>query len=153
MKDSFYEELERVCDNFLNVISKFLGDFSAEVGKENIFKPIIGNECLHGIINDIAVRLVNFGTSKNLIVKNTMFPHPIIHKFNLIFHDVKTCNQIDNILIDRRRHSSISDVQSFRRTDCDTDHSLVEADMRERLAVSKQTAHRFHMERFNLSRN
>jgi hypothetical protein len=55
----------------------FLGDFNAEVGKENIFKPIIRNECLHGIIDDNAVRVANFATSKNLIVKSTMFPHPI----------------------------------------------------------------------------
>jgi hypothetical protein len=53
-------------------------------------------------------------------------------------------------LIDRRRHSSILDVRAFRAADCDTDHYLVVAEIRERLAVSKQTTHRVHMERFNL---
>jgi hypothetical protein len=37
------------------------------------------------------------------------------------------------ILIDRRRHSSISGVRSFRAADCDTDHYLVVAKVRERL--------------------
>jgi hypothetical protein len=55
-------------------------------------------------------------------------------------------------LIDRRRHSSILDVRSFRAAYCDTDHYLVVAKFRERLAVSKQTAHRVHIERFNLKK-
>jgi hypothetical protein len=58
-----------------------LGDFNAKVGKEDIFKPTIGNESLHKISNDNGVRLVNFVTSKNLTVKSTMFPHRNIHKY------------------------------------------------------------------------
>jgi hypothetical protein len=55
-------------------------------------------------------------------------------------------------LIDRRRHSSILDVRSFRAADCDTDHYAVVAKIRERLAVSKRTTHRVHTERFNLEK-
>jgi hypothetical protein len=57
-----------------------LGDFNAKVGRESIFKPTIGNESLHEISNDNGVRIVNFATSKNLVVKSTMFPHREIHK-------------------------------------------------------------------------
>jgi hypothetical protein len=35
---------------------------------------------------------------------------------------------------------------------CDTDHYLVVAKVRERLVMSKQTAHVFQMERFNLKK-
>jgi hypothetical protein len=43
MEASFYEELESVFDKFSNCHTKiFLGDFSAEVFREDIFKPIIG---------------------------------------------------------------------------------------------------------------
>jgi hypothetical protein len=59
-------------------------------------------------------------------------------------------SEIDHILIHRRRHSSILDVQSFRRVDCETDHSVVVAKVREGLAVSKLTTQRFHMKRCNL---
>jgi hypothetical protein len=52
-----------------------LGDFSAIVGRENIFKPTIGNESVHQDSNDDGVRIVNFATSRNLVVNNTMYPH------------------------------------------------------------------------------
>jgi hypothetical protein len=61
--------------------------------------------------------------------------------------DFREC---DHILIDRRWHSSILDVQSFRGADCDTDHYLVVAKVREILAVRKQAAQEFHGGRFNL---
>jgi len=64
-KDSFYEQLERVLDPFsryhMNIL---LGDFNAEVRREDTFKPIIGTESLHEISNDNAVMAVNFATLK-----------------------------------------------------------------------------------------
>jgi len=79
-----------------------------------------------------------------------MFPHLDVHKYTWKSPDWKTHNQIDHILRDRRWHSSILDVRSFRGDDCDTDHHLVVAKVRERLAVSKQAAQKFDGERFNL---
>jgi len=57
-KDSFYEKLEQVFYNFPKYHMKILlGDFNAQVGGENIFKPTIGNENLHQDINDNDVRI------------------------------------------------------------------------------------------------
>jgi hypothetical protein len=81
IKDSFYEELEKVSDQFPRYHMKILlRDFNAKVGRENIFKPIVGNESLHEASNDNGIRVVNFATLKNLIVKNTTIPHSNIHK-------------------------------------------------------------------------
>jgi hypothetical protein len=98
---------------------------------KNIFKPTIGNERLHQDINDNGVRIVNVVVSKNFVVKGTMFPHRNIHKYTWASTDGKTHNQIDHILIDRRWHSSVLDVRSFRGADCDTDHYLMVAKVRE----------------------
>jgi hypothetical protein len=109
---------------------------------EDIFKPTIGNESLCKINNDNGVGVVNFATSKNLTVKITMFPHHNIHKFTWTTPAGKTLNKIDHILIDMRWHSSTLDVQSFRAADCDTDHYLVVAKVRERLAECKHFSQR-----------
>ena len=92
-------------------------------------------------INAVAnngVRIVNFATSKNLVVKSKMFTHRDIHKHTWTSPDGKTHNQIDHILIDGRRQSSILDVRIFKGANCDTDHYLVVAKGRERLTVSKR---------------
>jgi hypothetical protein len=53
IKNRFYKELELVFDKFLKYhIKILLVDFNAKVGRENIFKPMIGNESLHEISND-----------------------------------------------------------------------------------------------------
>jgi hypothetical protein len=83
----------------------------------NIFfnwRPLnsIGNDSLHEISNDNGVRVVNFATSKNLIVKSTMFPHRNIHKVTWTSPDGRTHNQIYHILIDRRWHSSILEISN-----------------------------------------
>jgi hypothetical protein len=82
----------------------------------------------------------------------TMLPHRNIHKYTWASPDGKTHNQIDRIVTDRQRHSSVLDVRSFRATDCDTDHYLVVAKVRERLAVNKQGSRRFHTEMLNFNK-
>jgi hypothetical protein len=129
-----------------------LGDFNAKVGREEIFKPTIWNESLHENSNDNGVRLVNFETSKNLRVKSTMFSHRNILKYNWKSPDGKTHNQIDHILVDRRRHLNVLDVRSLKAADCDSDHYLVVTKVRERLAVNKQSLQRFDMEGFYLKK-
>ena len=143
-KEICYEELQLVFYHFPKYHTKILlGDFNEKVGRENIFKPTIGNVSLHQGSNGNGVRIANFATSKNLVFESTMFPHRDIHEYTRTSPDGKTHNQIDHILINRRWHSSILDVRSFRGADCDTYHYPVVAKVRERLTVSKQAAQKF----------
>ena len=45
-----------------------LEDFNAQLERENIFNPTIGNESLHNDSNDNGARIVNLQHKKNLVV-------------------------------------------------------------------------------------
>jgi len=79
-----------------------------------------------------------------------MFAHRNTHKNTWSSPDGKTHNQIGHILTNRRCHSRILGLRSFRGDDFDTDHYVVVAKVRERLEVSKQAAQNYDGERFNL---
>jgi hypothetical protein len=127
-----------------------LRDFNAKLGSEDIFKPPVGNESLHQDGNVNGVRIVNFTASKNLVVKSTMLPRRNIHKYTWTSPGGKTHNQIHHILIDRVFHSAILDVRFLNGADCDTDHYLMVAEVRERWAVSKQKSQKSDVGRFSL---
>jgi hypothetical protein len=76
IKDRFNEELEQVFDKFPRYHMKvLLGDFNAKAGRENIFKPTIGNESLHKNTNNNGARVVNFVTSKKTLLSKVRCFH------------------------------------------------------------------------------
>jgi hypothetical protein len=112
IKENLYEELECIFDKFPKYYMKILvGDFNAKLGRDDVLKPTIGNGSLHEISNDNAVRVVNVATSKYFIDNCTMFPHCSIHKYTWTSPDGKSNNEINHILIDRRRNTSVPDVR------------------------------------------
>jgi hypothetical protein len=122
VKDSFYGELERVFDKFpKSHMNILLGDFHIKI---------------HLKISESKVRCSHIATYIN--IRTWISP------------DGKTHNQICPVLIDRQRHSSALDIQSFRTADCDTDHYLVVEKVRERLAVNTERSHKFLMKRFSI---
>jgi hypothetical protein len=74
---------------------------------ERIFS--VGYESLLQDSNDNGVRVMNFATSKYLVIKSTLLPYRTIHKYTCISRDEKTQNQNGHILINRRWHSSVLD--------------------------------------------
>ena len=138
-KDTFYDELERLFDRLPKYNSKIvLGDFNAKVGREEKYRPTIGKSSPHEITNKNGERLITFAISKNLLVKSTYFEHKDIHKYTWISPDGQTLNQIDHVLVDRRRHTNIMDVRSYRGAEGDTDHQLVITKVREKLCIANR---------------
>jgi len=62
-KDRFNEEKGQIFDHFPKYHMKILsGNFNGELGREDIFKPRIGNDSIYQDSNDNGVRIVNFTT-------------------------------------------------------------------------------------------
>ena len=79
---------------------------------------------MHEITNDNGLRLINFVASKNLIMKSTCFKYKDIDKMTCAAPNGIMWNQIDHVLIDKRRHTNVTDVRVFRGVDCGSNHSL-----------------------------
>jgi hypothetical protein len=87
-------------NTFLAIVRKFCYEiFNEKLGREDILKLTIGNDRLHQDSNDNGVRLVNFATSRKLLVNSTMFPHRNIHKHTWTSPSGKTHNQVEHVLI------------------------------------------------------
>ncbi|XP_048487060.1 uncharacterized protein LOC105395445 [Plutella xylostella] len=138
-KDIFYDELESVYDQIPEYDTKVvLGDMNAMIGKEEAFVPTIGKHSKHDQSNDNGIRLINFASSKSMVVKSTMFPHKDIHKGTWKSPDGRTVNQIDHILVDLRHKSVVEDVRAYRGPDCGSDHYMLGVKMRAKIKLAKK---------------
>jgi len=150
-KSTFYEKLQALLDRIPHRDVKILiGDFNAQVGREEMYRPTIGKHSLHVESNDNGSRLVDFAVMNNCVIKSTFFPHKDIHKATWCSPDGRTFNQIDHVLISGRHCSSIMDVRTLRGPNIDSDHFLVRVKLRARVAVhtKRQPAlRRFDVER------
>jgi hypothetical protein len=113
MKDSFYDKLECVFDKFH---MKILLDFNAKVGREDIFKPTIWNESLKKLvmIMELSNKLCHLQKSDCQKYVQCSYIVTLVNLFRYLWMGR---HQIDHILIDRRWHSSVPDVQLFRGAD------------------------------------
>jgi hypothetical protein len=130
-KDTFMRNYPR---NVLGTIwNMLLGDFSANICREDILNWPFGTRVY---MKFWMIMELYFATLKNLlvIVKSPMLRHRNIYYFTWTSRDVKANSQIYRILVDRRRHSCILDVRSFRGAEYDADHYLVDAEVWERLS-------------------
>ena len=50
-----------------------LGDLTAKVERESIFKPTIGQLRLHEKTNENGVRLIDFAATRNMLISGTSF--------------------------------------------------------------------------------
>jgi exonuclease III len=69
IKEKFYDELETVMNSLpTHSLKMIVGDFNAKIGRENIYRPIIGPNSLHEISNDNGTKLIHFASSQELTI-------------------------------------------------------------------------------------
>jgi Reverse transcriptase (RNA-dependent DNA polymerase) len=139
-KDDFYSLLEKTYNECpRHDVRIVIGDLNAQVGREEIFKPVIGKFSLHRDSNENGLRLINFAAGNNMVISSTVFRRKNIHKATWISPGERVKTQIDHLLIDSRHASDVLNVRSFRCRARDiqhqsSDHFLLGAKIRARIS-------------------
>jgi len=114
-KNNFYDTLEATFDALpKNCIRLIVGDLNAQVGRETSFGQTIGKESWNHTTNDNGHKIVDFCSSRDLIISSTYIPRKNIYKYTWSAPDGKTKSQIDHIIIDKRHKTLIRNIRSYR---------------------------------------
>ncbi|XP_039447421.1 craniofacial development protein 2-like [Culex pipiens pallens] len=99
-KDAFYEQLNWTYNSCpKHDVKDVIGNFNAQVGQEEEFRPVIGKFSAHVRTNENDLRLIDFATSKNMAVRSTCFQHNLRDKYTWRSPQ-GTESQIDHVVID-----------------------------------------------------
>jgi len=143
-KDDFYIQL----DNILGQVPRhdlclLLGDFNARVGRDvEAYPGVIGP---HGMeeLNDNGQRLLDTCCTQGLTIGGTLFQHKDIHKYTWTSNTATRPRvQIDHIAISSRWKRSMRDCRTYRGADIYSDHELLVATIKMRLARPKRAGKR-----------
>ena len=131
IKEQFYESVERTFSSLPTTdVRIILGDFNAQIGREECYSTVAGMHSLHEISNDNGCRVVNFAISNGLVIRSTQFQRKDIYKVTWNSNDGTTQTQIDHVLVDRKFSQNIINVRSYRGTTHESDHAIVKIKMK-----------------------
>ena len=135
VKESFYSQLNSVVEKVpKGDIQIHLGDFNAKIGSNNAdLERVMGRHGL-GEMSENGELLTEFCGNNNMVIGGSLFPHRPAHKVTWVSRDGRTENQIDHICISRKWRRSLLDVRNKRSADIASDHHLVVAEIRLRVA-------------------
>ncbi|XP_062532962.1 craniofacial development protein 2-like [Bombyx mori] len=133
VKSQFYEQLGHTLKGIKKQdIVILMGDINAKMGNDNVDREYYMGQ--YGATLTINENGELFG-DHGLVIGGTLFKHKECHKVTWISPDGKTKNQIDHVAISKTWRSSLLDVRNKRGADIDSDHHLVVAEVRLKIAV------------------
>ncbi|XP_055384420.1 uncharacterized protein LOC129614059 [Condylostylus longicornis] len=143
--EEFYHDIDELMKltkpQELNIV---LGDFNAKVGSTQV-EGVTGHFGL-GDRNERGDRLIQFCQENKMKIANTWFSLPPRRLYTWKSpqdNDLRTVrNQIDFILVNRRFGSFVSRVSTYPGADVRTDHNLLLANIKIKLAVIQRTPQR-----------
>lgn len=135
-KEEFYNILDKaISESNRGDILVVMGDFNAQIGSDNTnLKSTMGTHGL-GCKTENGELFLGMCASNNLVVGGSIFPHKRIHKVTWVSPDQRTENQIDHVTISSKWRGSLLDVRNRRGADMATDHHLIVAEIRIKLAA------------------
>jgi len=78
----------------------------------------------------------------NLEISSAKFQHRRIHTGTWKAPGQDICNQIDHVLINKRRASTGTGVRTLKGPNCDSDHYLVKTKIRQRISKVEEGTYR-----------
>ena len=118
-----------------------MGDFSAKVGRREpaTMSSAVG---LYGLgeTNEAGEQLEDFCLEREMALADTMFKQHPRRLYTWTSPDGNTRNQIDYVSV-AQRWKSLMNCRTYPGADCDTDHQLLMATVKVRLAKTKTTQH------------
>jgi exonuclease III len=152
-KETFYDLLEATLHQIRQSdIVILMGDLNAKIGNVNLgFKNVMSRHGL-GTRNENGHMLIDLCVNCNLVIGGSLFPHKDIHKATWVAPNQRTFNQIDHTAISKKWRRSLLDVHSYRGADVASDHHLVMAQLRLKLAITKISSQRLTRKKFNIKK-
>ena len=135
-KEAFYHQLQTVYNRTpRRDVTLVMGDFNAKIGSDNANRENVMGKYGLGSMNENGEIFSDFCVSNELIIGGTIFPLKQCHKVTWRSPNERTENQIDHVTIVRRWRSTFQDVRAKRGADVGSDHHLVVAQLKLKLAA------------------
>jgi len=134
--ERFYQDLSQVVKQVpKGDMLLVMGDFNTKVGRREP-SEMTSADGLYGLgeTNEAGKQLEDFCLEHELALDNTMFKQHPRRLYTWTSPDGNNRNQIDYISIAQRWKTSFMNCRTYPGADCDTDHQLLVATLKVRLA-------------------
>lgn len=150
--DKYWDKLEKTMERIpLGDVKILLGDFNAQLGKERVYRKIIGRYPGHRMTNKNGQRLVDLCSQNNMKIMSTHFKKAT-KKTKTWRSPVKLLGefQIDHVAISYPNFREIMNVQVRKGANVDSDHYLTR--IKVRLIPKRQNKRTTGIPKFDLTK-